>query len=260
MFFINAEGWALTCGHVADQIAFGGQIREKYMSFKKDLLTLRGKKKDRQIRRELEQKYSYSKDITAELLVSFVNCIEGPLNLRITRHPNIDLALLKFNDFTRLLCNKFPVFPSDTSGLKQGKSLCRLGFPFPEFNNYQYDTASDEISWTTQGRVDSPRFPIEGMVTRHLVGPKGEILGFEMSTPGLKGQSGGPAFDIEGRVWGIQSATNHLDLDFDVDQEVIRGGHTKRVKDSAFLHVGHCVHVEIVKTFMKENNVQFQEG
>jgi ABC-type molybdate transport system ATPase subunit len=81
-----------------------------------------------------------------------------------------------------------------------------------------------------------------------------------MSTPGLKGQSGGPAFDIEGRVWGIQSATNHLDLDFDVDQEVIRGGHTKRVKDSAFLHVGHCVHVEIVKTFMKENNVQFQEG
>jgi hypothetical protein len=36
----------------------------------------------------------------------------------------------------------------------------------------------------------------------------------ETSTPGLRGQSGGPLFDVDGKVWGIQSRTNHYDLGF----------------------------------------------
>ena len=66
--------------------------------------------------------------------------------------------------------------------------------------------------------------------------------------------------DAEGRVWGMQAATNHLDLDFDVDVEVVRAGEKERVKDSAFLHVGHCVHVDVIKAFMREHGVTFAEG
>lgn len=58
----------------------------------------------------------------------------------------------------------------------------------------------------------------------------------------------------------MQAATNHLDLDFDVHQDVIRFGTTKRVTDHAFLHVGHCVHVDVIKDFMRTHNVNFQEG
>lgn len=137
--------------------------------------------------------------------------------------------------------------------------LCRLGFPFPEFTNFEFDPVADQIRWTTTGRSDSPQFPIDGMVTRHLLGPGG-VTGFELSTPGLKGQSGGPAFDSSGRVWGMQSATNHLDLDFDVDMDVLRNGQKRRVKDSAFLHVGHCIHVDVLKQFMRDNGVAFQEA
>ena len=260
LFFVNADGWALTCGHVADQIVAADAISNKFHSFKKELTDRQGEKKHKQLLRELERKYEYSKHATAELLNRFMNCIEGELNVKIIRSSESDVAVLKFSDFTKLLCDTFPVFAADTSGLKQGKFLCRLGFPFPQFTNFAYDKTSDSIRWTDTGRVDSPRFPIEGMLTRGLLDNGGQVTGFEMSTPGLRGQSGGPVFDADGKIWGMQAATAHLDLDFDVDQEVVRNGLKKPVKDSAFLHVGYCLHVDVLKCFMKEHGVQFQEG
>ena len=49
-------------------------------------------------------------------------------------------------------------------------------------------------------------------------------------------------------------------LDFDVDMEVVRRGRRKQVTDSAFLHVGHCIHIEVLKTFMRDHSVSFAEG
>ena len=66
--------------------------------------------------------------------------------------------------------------------------------------------------------------PIEGVVTHKLLRPTLGMIGCEMSTPRLNGQSGGPAFDTAGKIWGMQTAMAHLDLDVDVDQEVIREG------------------------------------
>ena len=260
LFFVNADGWALTCAHVARQFPVANQVLAKYRAFKAERAKIPTGKKSRQQVRALERKYAYTRETPIEIFYSFVNCIEGPLNLETRFHPSLDVALLKFNNFTRLLCTTFPLFAHDGAALMQGKFICRLGFPFPEFTNFTYDAGADEIRWTTTGRRDTPRFPIEGMMTRHLVDQGGAVVGFELSTPGLKGQSGGPAFDVEGRVWGMQSATNHLDLDFDVDVDVLRGGQKRRVKESAFLHVGHCVHVDVLKRFMRENGVAFQEG
>jgi hypothetical protein len=42
----------------------------------------------------------------------------------------------------------------------------------------------------------------------------------EMSSPGLRGQSGGPRFDVNGMVWGLQSRTQHLALGFSPQVEV----------------------------------------
>ena len=57
--------------------------------------------------------------------------------------------------------------------------------------------------------TETPRFPIEGMLTRHIMHGN-EIAGIELSTPGLRGQSGGPLFNSEGLVCGMQSGTNHF--------------------------------------------------
>lgn len=260
LFLVNAEGWGLTCGHVAKQLAAAEQLSEKYGKFKAERAQIPTGKKNRKLMHALERKYGYARGATVELHNRFMNCVEGPLQLEARLHPSVDVALLRFSNFTRLLCAGFPVFAGDGTALKQGKFLCRLGFPFPEFTNFEYDGASDQIRWTTTGRPDTPRFPIGGMVTRHVSGQGGSVVGFELSSPGLKGQSGGPAFDNEGRVWGMQAVTGHLDLDFDVDVEVLRAGQKRRVQDSAFLHVGHCVHVDVLKQFMRDNGVTFQEG
>ncbi len=260
LFFVNADGWALTCAHVARVFRSSEQMKAKYDSFKHELAEIRKPGAAGQSQRELEANFEYSEGVQVELHVRFMGCVSGPLSVDIHLHPSADIALLKFHSFDRLMVDSFPVFPKDTTGLRQGLSLCRLGFPFPEFNNFAYDTAQDTIHWTETGRSASPRFPLDGMVTRHMLDASGEITGFEMSTPGLRGQSGGPAFDAEGKVWGMQSATRHLDLDFDVDLEVLRNGLPQRVKESAFLHVGQCIHVNAMKAFMVEKNVEFQEG
>lgn len=260
LFFVNAEGWALTCRHVAAQLPSADEILAKFQAFKGERSLLPLGKKHRHALKALERKYDYTNGKPVELFNNFVNCVEGPLELEARFHPTLDLALLKFTNFTKLGCASFPIFARDGDALKQGKFICRLGFPFPEFTNFQYDAATDQIQWTAEGRIDTPVFPIEGMVTRHLMANGGTIVGFELSTPGIRGQSGGPAFDVEGRVWGMQAATNHLDLNFDVDTEVLRAGQKSRVKDSAFLHVGHCIHVDSLKSFMRDHGVTFQDG
>jgi hypothetical protein len=260
LFFVNSDGWALTCGHVADQLAAGDVLLHKANDFKNELSGRRSTQKERKLLKELERKYGYSKNTTFELHNLFINCVEGNLEFQIIKHKEVDVALIKFQAYTRLLCDTFPIFPSDTSSLQQGKFLCRLGFPFPEFTNFKYDKDKDQIIWTDTGRKDTPRFPIEGMLTRHVADDKGNIVGFELSTPGLRDQSGGPAFDIDGKVWGVQCQTAHLDLNFDIDQKVMRKGIEKRITDSPFLHTGRCVHIDILKSFMKDNNVQFTEA
>jgi hypothetical protein len=260
LFFINSDGWALTCRHVANQLDVGAVLGRKAKDFRDELSSHLGEGKKKKILKELEKKYSYKKNTAFELNNRFMNCVEGNLRFHTIKSKKYDIALIKFEGYIKLGCDTFPVFPSDTSSLQPGKMLCRLGFPFPEFTNFAYDDKTDRITWTDSGKTGSPFFPIEGMVTRRLVDDVGQVIGFEMSTPGLRGQSGGPAFDIEGKVWGIQFATKHLDLNFDVDQEVIRKGIKKHVKDSAFLHVGRCIHVDAIKEFLEENGVAFTEG
>jgi len=259
LFFVNAEGWALTCRHVAEQLIGADQVATQYKAFKADRNAL-GAKHRRQAERELQRKYGLDQTKPVQIANRFMNCVEGPLNLTAKLHATLDVALLKFDGFTKLGPSAFPVFAKNGADLKQGRFLCRLGFPFPEFKNFSYDAATDSIGWTQQGQDHTPQFPIEGMVTRHLLAPGGGVAGFELSTPGLRGQSGGPAFDTEGRVWGMQARTAHLDLDFDVDMEVVRAGRRKQVKESAILHVGHCVDVEVLKAFMRDHGVRFVEG
>ena len=259
LFFVNSDGWALTCRHVAEQLIATDQVNKRYRDFKSERDALAPEHR-RHAEKALQRKYGLDHSKPVQLSNRFMNCIEGRLDVKIKLHPSVDAALLKFDGFTTLGCSSFPVFAKNVAELKQGKFLCRLGFPFPEFKNFAYDPSSDTISWTQQGQDFTPRFPIEGMVTRHLLDSSGSITGFELSTAGLRGQSGGPAFDVEGRVWGMQSRTAHLDVDFDVDMEVVRRGRRKQVTDSAFLHVGHCIHIEVLKTFMRDHSVSFAEG
>ena len=106
----------------------------------------------------------------------------------------------------------------------------------------------------------TPRFPLEGMITRHLADNQG-IWGIEMSTPGLKGQSGGPLFDDKGIVYGMQSSTKHLHLGFDIEGlPVMIDGKMTGVSNHPFLHVGQCIGAEVIKAFLAEKGITFFEA
>lgn len=86
LFFINSDGWALTCGHVADQLAAAQVLAKKAQDFQSELATRHGTQKEKRLLKELEKKHGYTKDTCFELHNLFMNCVEGNTNCHITKH------------------------------------------------------------------------------------------------------------------------------------------------------------------------------
>lgn len=256
LFFVNDEGWALTCKHVAQWITQADAVNKRYARYLTESQTMGEGQK-----RAFSKQLGLDEAKTSEMLVTFVDCLDRLSNVRFFLHSEYDLALLKFEGFDKRLYSGSPIFLDEVRLAQPGQMLCRLGFPFPEFSNFGINTERDALEWTKAGQARSPRFPIEGMLTRFLGDQNGKIRGVEMSTPGLRGQSGGPLFDAQGRIIGMQSRTKHLHLGFDIeDKEVVAHGKSKKVNDYAFIHLGECVHVSVIKEFMTQNGVRFEVG
>src|SRR5690606_2946450 len=106
--------------------------------------------------------------------------------------------------------------------------------------------------------VPIPRFPIDGMFTREVNvelsnGKKHHfpLKYLETSSPGLKGQSGGPIFDSNGHIWAVQSKTSHLPLGFNPTVP------NTNTKEHQFLNVGWGVHAETIINFFHEHKINF---
>ncbi len=167
-----------------------------------------------------------------------------------------DLAIGKIENFNPSQIKNYPVFKNQHS-IEPGTSLCKLGFPF-------YDVKASFDETQNSFRFDPsifpiPFFPIDGIMTRNIISGKSpdgiyEFKWLETSSPGLKGQSGGPTFDKDGKIWAIQSQTRHLPLGF---SPKIHNGE-KEIEENQFLNVGWGIHVENILKFLDSHNVSYQ--
>jgi len=261
-FFVNDSGVAITCKHVSNLIPHAENLNKTFLKFKAERDKLPKDNKYRKHLQGLEGKYKYNKETTVQLKNNFLNCFDKFDQIVCHSHPTLDLAILEFKGFNKIYYTSHAIFIKDGKSIKQGKYLCRVGFPFPEFNNFRHNPDTDDIEWTKTGNPNSPLFPIDGIITRFVGHPDpGGFAGIEMSTPGLRGQSGGPLLDVNGIVYGLQSLTNHLHLGFDIkDKEIIHDGKKSKVSNYPFLHVGICVHVDRIKEFLAQHKIVFEES
>ena len=259
LFFVNENAVAITCKHVLNVILQAEHVNKQFNDFKAERDKLPKDGKFRKNLLGLETKYKYKKETTVQIKNNFINSVDKFDKIQCIAHPILDLAILIFEGFKQKQYTSFATFVKDPDKVKQGKYLCRLGYPFPEFNNFQHNSSTDDIEWTKVGNQNSPRFPLDGIITR-FGGDGKQIISIEMSTPGLRGQSGGPLFDSDGVVYGMQYMTSHLHLGFDIkDKEIINDGKKTKVSNYPFLHVGHCIHADRIKEFLTQQKIKFYE-
>ena len=177
LFFVNDDGCAVTCKHVAQQIIHAQTVNKQYAEFKAACARITdGKSRASQIKK-LELVHKMKAGSAAQMKVQFDGRVTNFNAFDINMHPDLDLAIIRFKGFERKLYKGHAVFVKDLSQVRPGDMLCRLGFPFPEFSDFRYDAATDNIEWdSSAGSHNTPRFPIEGMFTRQLAGPDGKYI------------------------------------------------------------------------------------
>lgn len=248
LMIINKEGWLLTAKHVAQNFNLANVLNKRYQDYQKA-------KSDALLsQKEIESKFKYKPGVPIQLKNQFYGVFKGtPSGIKVIFHKTLDLALVKIEGDVEMLTNEYPLF-SETE-VEVGMMLCKLGYPFSEYTSIAYDDVQDDINFTQTGKQSSPYFPLDGMVTRKI-GNGEKVIGFEMSTPGIKGQSGGPVFDEQGVIYGMQSGTKSHDLDLRMKKSIQTMDGPIDHTTYAFLNVGVVLSSKEIIAFLQENEVK----
>ena len=248
---LNEEGWVATALHVLEPLRLHAQHQSEISEYEtKVQKVLDGPGSHQGQQKRIRALSAGSRWISN---VSYWWGIDGLSVSEWRGIPAADLAVGKFDAFDSALVANYPVF-RNAAEMRPGASVCRLGFPFHEVKA-SYDTKTDSFT-LEDGTLPIPRFPNEGIVTRFIDAGEADdglqIRLVETSTPGLRGQSGGPIFDTEGRVWAMQSQTMHLPLGFSPEIEV----DAKKVTEHQFLNVGIGLHSQTVAEFARSQGAE----
>ena len=236
-FIINKDGWALTAGHI-----FNSNIK-----FKEDAKKIEDFERRKKNDPNLVPDPDWITNHSFWWGMDDIRIVEAYVNLEI------DIAICKLSGIKPNMVPGYPIF-KDPDKLKPGTSLCRTGFPFVN-NATEFDERTKGFR-IRPGVLPMTFFPIEGMHTRNIFMGKCKDGGYEKlyvetSSPGIKGQSGGPIFDKNGFVAGMQVFTEHYPLDFRPSAMNDKG---EMVQESQFLNIGVGVHVKTIMAILDSKN------
>jgi hypothetical protein len=245
---INREGWIITAGHMFDS----------FVKFQGD------QKKIQEVN-ELNASRNSSPGSPSNLIKtdpewllnhSFWWAWDGVRLVEAFVDRQIDMCVGRLEPFDPNWITEYPVF-RDPDSLRPGTSVCRLGFPFANIESeFDESTKSFRIK---KDVLPLPMFPNEGIHTRNVMRGKTkegnyDMLYVETSSPGLRGQSGGPIYDKDTKIYAMQVQTAHMPLGFQPTAEY----EGKRVVENQFINVGLGVHVKTILSMLKDRGIKFQ--
>jgi len=253
---LNKEGWIVTAAHVWDPFLARQKHAKDIQQYEAALQAIQSDTaaSTKQKANKVRQLKSDPQWISAH---SFWWAWPEVRHKEFSVRSDIDLALARLEPFDPAMVKAYPTIKDPSKNMDPGTSLCRLGYPFHEI-----DATYDEETRTFNLAPDAlplPRFPIEGIYTRNCVFGKSqdgkyEVKFLETSSPGLRGQSGGPIFDVNGTVWAIQSRTKSFPLEF--SPKTKKGN--LEIEEYQFLNVGWGVHPEVLISFLRDKNIDFK--
>jgi hypothetical protein len=253
---LNGEGWIITVAHLWDSYRAFIQSTRALKAYERQLEAIRQDQTltTKQKNKKLRQTNPKPRWITNH---SFWWSWDGVTIKDVKALPEGDIIVGRLEPFDKTTVKAYPIIKDPSKGLNLGTSLCKLGYPFHQITA-SFDEEKNEFK-IAPGVLPLPRFPIEGIYTRNAVAGKSkdgkyEIKFLETSSPGLRGQSGGPIFDTKGTVWAIQCRTHHFSLGF--SPKVKKNG--KVVEENQFLNVGLGIHPELVVAFLTDNRISFK--
>lgn len=259
---VNREGWFLTVAHLFGLIEQQSAAARTYRKYRSDVRAMDHDVASRRLYRKRKLRHFEVPRPESVRDHSTWWGIDGVVAHDVRVAAVADLALGRLEPFDPASVAHYPVFKTPGSDYRPGRSLCRLGFPFHEIVP-SYDEQKGVFT-LPRGAVPLPLFPLEGMLTRILIGrpptltakaSEGETSQFiETSSPGLRGQSGGPIFDSDGVVWGLQSHTRHHPLGF--APQVPGRGHV----EEQFLNTGVGVHAQPILQLLQQSGVEHQRS
>lgn len=251
---INDEGWLMTAAHNLGAAFAFNQHKKELKDYVEKVEKINANK---QIKHHQRKAMANAIKPNPKWITDFAIMLAGqPIAiLEYHIHGENDIAFLRVD---KSVIAGQTIFPKiiDPTIIKPGTSLMKLGYPFVEVKaTFNETTNSFEL---LPSLFPVPFFPIEGIYTRDSLSGKTQdksmdIMYLETSSPGLKGQSGGPICDTEGNIYAIQSQNVSLPLGFKGIVEVNK----KIVEENQFLNVGIGVHPQTLVDLLNKHNIEF---
>jgi len=251
---LNEEGWILTAAHIFIPLYNLKNHKNEILEYEKKINEINSSSYNAKRKKRLIKKLPFNKKWIVN--ISYLWGLFGDRVNNITYNPILDLGIAKLKEFNKDSISEYPIFKNPRDKLLIGTSLCRLGYPFHEIES-TFNEEEKQFK-LKEGTFPLARFPLDGIFTRNLIyfddSSNKQVKFIETSTPGLKGQSGGPIFDVDGYICGLQSRTTHLALGFNAKIKK----DNKEVEEHQFLNAGVGTHVEEIVNFLTANNIKFK--
>ena len=255
LFFVNEHGCAITSKRTAGVLTAANAVEQQYRAYLERRSALPHDESFRFAQKRLESDLKLTKDSIIQIRFSFVGCAKGSVRVTCVPHPKYDLALLRFHTDGEYLYRDHVTFAA--SAPRQGQSVCRLGFPLPEFKNFALNKDQNTIEFNDVGKSVSAMLALDGTVTRYL--SDGErTFGIETTNAGPIGMNGAPLFDTQGRVVGLQSGVGLMMLGTDIKMNVPNS--SEPYVDHGALRLAVHTHLDVIKDFLRAQDVLFYEA